>query len=217
MSKPIRKRSVARNVEDKAELRGAILKAARQIVIAKGFGELSIRKLAAEIGYAPGTIYLYFKSRDEIVREICVQGFAELGTAMMAAGEKETEPIAKFTALLKSYVDFAVKNPETYRLSFMENPQFADEMFRLAPLETEHGAGRKALNSLAIALKELKEIGEISETEDETLLAEIFWTAIHGAVSLKLIYPAIPFNSVEKLIDKTIQTLFRGLKNDSLR
>jgi AcrR family transcriptional regulator len=45
-----------------------IFAAARELVLRKGFAELSIRKLADEIGYAPGTIYLYFKSRDEMSR-----------------------------------------------------------------------------------------------------------------------------------------------------
>jgi AcrR family transcriptional regulator len=84
MSRTKRKkiRSVARKDEQKAELREMILETARELALQKGFAELSIRKLAEEIGYAPGTIYLYFKNRDEIVREICVRGFAALAEEM---------------------------------------------------------------------------------------------------------------------------------------
>ncbi len=208
----VKKKAIARKVEAKAELRETILNAAREMVLEKGYGELSIRKLAEKIGYASGTIYLYFANRDELVREICVRGFSELGAVMEKAVERESEPKKRLIALLKSYAEFAVENPETYRLSFMENPVFTEQLFRNEPLETENGAGIRALNSIIDAISALKQNDEILITEDENLLAEVFWTAIHGVVSLKLIYPAIPFNSIEKLVDKTIQTLLKGIE-----
>src|SRR6185369_14904571 len=92
-------RGVARKDEQKAELRETILATARDLVLQKGFAELSIRKLADEIGYAPGTIYVYFKNRDEIVREICVRGFAGLADRMKSAADV-VDPQARLAALL---------------------------------------------------------------------------------------------------------------------
>lgn len=206
------KKIVARKTEQKIELREKILDAAREMVLKNGYGDLSIRKLAEKIDYAPGTIYLYFENRDAIVREICLRGFSELNAKMQIAAKEKSEPKKRIIALLESYADFAVSNPETYHLSFMEDPKFTEEMFRNAPLETENGAGRQALQTIIDEFQDLKKNGKISETEDENLLAEVFWTAIHGIVSSKLIYPAIPFNSVEKLVEKTIQTLLKGLE-----
>ena len=212
MSRTKRKkiRSVARKDEQKAELREMILVTARELVLQKGFAELSIRKLAEEIGYAPGTIYLYFKNRDEIVREICVRGFSALAEEMKSAADV-VDPQERLAALLRAYADFAVNNPETYRLSFMEDPKFTEEMFRSAPLDAEDGAGRQAYDAIVRALRDLKQSGELAGGEDETLLAEVLWTGVHGAVSLKLIYPAFPTNSTEVLVDKMIHTLLNGL------
>ena len=61
------------------------------------------------------------------------------------------------------------------------------------------------------ALRDLKQSGKLAGGEDETLLAEVLWTGVHGAVSLKLIYPAFPTNSTEVLVDKMIHTLLNGL------
>lgn len=148
----------------------------------KGSGELSIRKLAEEIGYAPGTIYLYFKNRDESVREICVRGFAALAEEIMTLKN----------VLSLSYAEFAVNNPETYRLSFMEDPEFTEEMFRAAPLEAEDGAGRQAFAAVVKTVQELKRSRKLKRGEDETLLAEVIWAGVHSVVSLKLTYPAFP-------------------------
>lgn len=203
-------RSVARRDNQKAELREMILATARELVMQKGFAELSIRKLADAIGYAPGTIYLYFKDRDELVREICVGGFAALSEEMkVVAGA--ADPLKRLVALMHAYADFAVKNPETYRLSFMEDPKFTEEMFRTAPLEGKGGAGRQAFAAVVKAVGDLKRSGKLGRKEDENLLAEVLWAGVHGVVSLKLIYPAFPTNSTEALVNKMIHTLLKGV------
>lgn len=199
-------KTVARKSSDKAELRELILVCAREMVLQNGFANLSIRKLADKIGYAPGTIYLYFKNRDDLVREICLRGLAQLSEKMQSATDAINAQ-ARLTALLRAYADFAMENSDTYRLSFMENPAFTHEMMRAAPLETEDGAGRRAFAQIVGTLQELKQNCQLAAGEDENLLAEMLWVAVHGIVSLKLIYPAFPTNSVETLIDKIIETM----------
>ena len=187
-----------------------ILEAAREIVLQQGFAALSIRKLAEAIGYAPGTIYLYFKNRDALTREICLQGFAELSDQLNLVAET-ADPQARLTALLYAYADFALQNPETYRLSFMEDPKFAEEIMRAAPLEGEDGAGRQAFARIVEAVAALKQSREICHEEDETLIAELFWTGVHGIVSLKIIYPAFPMTPADVLIEKMIERLLASL------
>ena len=213
MSSPKTKRTrdVARHDQQKSELRERILATARELVLRKGFAELSIRKLADAIGYAPGTIYLYFTNRDEIVREICLRGFAELFEQMKSAADV-VDPRERLAGLLRAYANFAVNNPETYRLSFMEDPKFTKEMFRSARLEREGGPGWQAFGAVVKALRDLKQGSKVARGENENLLAEVLWTAVHGVVSLKLIYPAFPTNSTEVLVNKMIQTLLNGLR-----
>lgn len=204
-------RSVARKDEQKAELRDMILERARELVLQKGFAEFSVRRLAEAIGYAPGTIYLYFKNRDDLVREICVRGFAALSEAMGAAAEV-ADPRERLAALMRAYADFAVNNHETYRLSFMEDPKFTEEILCAAPLEADDGAGRQAFAAVVKAVGDLKRGGKLVRGEDENLLAEVLWAGVHGVISLKLIYPAFPTNSTEILVNKMIRTLLKGLR-----
>lgn len=204
-------RSIARKANEKAELREMILETARKLVLQKGFAELSIRKLADTIGYAPGTIYLYFKNRDEITREICVRGFTQLYEEMKSVADL-ADPQQRLTALLQAYAHFAIQNPETYRLSFMEDPKFTEEMFRSAPLELEDGAGRQAFASIVKAVRDLKQADKLISEEEAILLAEMLWTGVHGVVSLKLIYPAFPTHSTDTLVNKMIETMLKGMQ-----
>src|SRR5215475_15399417 len=147
------KKVIARKEDEKAKLKAKILGTAREIVIHEGFGALSIRKLAEKIGYAPGNIYLYFAGRDEIAREICRQSYAEMLAAIEhAAGVKD--PLGRLKALLKAYADFAEARPETYKLAFMQDPQFNEVMFRQPPIAEENGAGLQAFGLIVDALDE---------------------------------------------------------------
>ena len=55
----------------------------------------------------------------------------------------------------------------------------------------------QAYAAIVKALRDLKRSGRLACGEDETLLAEVLWTGVHGAVSLKLIYPAFPKGHIE--------------------
>lgn len=66
-------------------------------------------------------------------------------------------------------------------------------------------------------LRELKNESKIDLEENEHLLAELLWTAVHGIVSLKLIYPAFPVNPIEGLIDKLIETILAKAAKTRIR
>jgi AcrR family transcriptional regulator len=205
------KKVIARNADEKAKLKVKILEAAREIVIRDGFGALSIRKLAEKIGYTPGNIYLYFAGRDEIAREICRQSYAEILAAIEQAARVK-DPMERLKALLKSYADFAEARPETYKLAFMQDPQFNEVMFRQTAIDEESGAGHQAFRLIVDALGELKKTGKIDKHASTRQLAEVLWAGVHGVVSLKLIYPAFPATSTRELVKTMIRTLINGLR-----
>jgi AcrR family transcriptional regulator len=205
------KKVIARKEGEKAKLKAKILETAREIVIREGFSALSIRKLAEKIGYAPGNIYIYFTGRDEIAREICRQSYAEMLAAFEQAASVK-EPMERLKALLKSYADFAESQPETYKLAFMQDPKFNEEMFRQTAIDEENGAGHRAFCLIVDALDELKQSGKIYKPANTRQLAEVLWAGVHGVVSLKLIYPAFPATPTPKLVRTMIRTLFNGLR-----
>ncbi|MBK7338149.1 MAG: helix-turn-helix transcriptional regulator [Saprospirales bacterium] len=56
-----------RKEREKVELRGLILKGAMEVFLEEGFENTSIRRIAERVEYSPGTIYVYFKDKDEIL------------------------------------------------------------------------------------------------------------------------------------------------------
>jgi len=74
------------NVTDKRE---AILRAAISVFARKGYFNSKVSDIAGEAGIADGTVYLYFKSKDEILHSIFDRAMAEF----IAEGRSEIEEI----------------------------------------------------------------------------------------------------------------------------
>jgi AcrR family transcriptional regulator len=71
-------RRAERKYRQRAANRGAIVEAARRVAAREGTNELSLRAVAAEAGYAPASVYEYFRNRAELVLALAAD---ELGQA----------------------------------------------------------------------------------------------------------------------------------------
>ena len=74
-----------RRSRQRAANRGSILAAARRVAEARGPAELSLRAAAAEAGYAPATVYAYFRNRAELVLALAADELGNLARAMREA------------------------------------------------------------------------------------------------------------------------------------
>ena len=202
-----------RKERQKAELRQQILRAAREIVFRDGFAALTMRKIAEAVEYAPGTIYLYFESRDEIAKQLCIQGFQELLEALQPA-TAIANPLDRLIAIAKSYVCFDTINSETYRLIFMENPKFTNAALQETPIDASGGPGSQTFHFLVSAFDELKAQHRMTTDADSVHFAQVLWTALHGIVSLKLTCAGFLTAPAEELVTTMVRTFLDGLRQD---
>jgi TetR/AcrR family fatty acid metabolism transcriptional regulator len=87
MAKAVRSAAASRpSIADKRE---AILRAAVKVFARKGFFNSKVADIATETGIADGTVYLYFKSKDEILHSI----FDQAMEAFIEEGKKELAQI----------------------------------------------------------------------------------------------------------------------------
>ena len=59
-----------RTDHSREELEALIVKVSRNIISEQGLSQLSTRKIAAEIGYSPGTIYNVFSDLDAVISKV---------------------------------------------------------------------------------------------------------------------------------------------------
>src|SRR5712691_12093728 len=73
-----------------ADKREAILRAAIRVFAHNGYFNSKVADIAGEAGVADGTVYLYFKSKEEILHSIFDRSMEEA----IAAGRKQLEGLA---------------------------------------------------------------------------------------------------------------------------
>ena len=89
-------------ITDKRE---AILRAAIKVFAGKGYFNSKVADIAGEAGIADGTVYLYFKSKDEILHSIFDRAMEEF----IAEGRRELAsidgPVAKLTRIAELHFE----------------------------------------------------------------------------------------------------------------
>src|SRR5215471_1856492 len=108
-----------RRAREKQELRQEILDAARDLFVRQGFENVSMRKIAEKIEYSPTTIYLYFKDKADLLDCICEETFARLIRKQTILDQTVADPIERLRRGLRGYIEFGLKHPNHYRVTFM--------------------------------------------------------------------------------------------------
>lgn len=166
-----------RKQREKEEMRSLILDAARSIFLEKGFEQASIRNIAEKIEYSPGTIYLYFRDKDEIFHALHEEGFRRMLEKMQPLQHVE-DPFERLKALGHTYLEFARNNKDFYQLMFIMD----------APIKHEENdenwhMGHQSLNFLKQVLRQCQERGRFQGMDIEYLSFTI-WSAVHGMSAL---------------------------------
>lgn len=165
-----------RKQREKEEMRLRILEAARDIFIEKGYDQASMRNIADKIEYSPGTIYLYFKEKDDIFRELHNQGFFMLLEKMQGAGSIE-DPFERLKEMGRLYMEFAFTNKDFYDLMFiMKTPL---KLSANEPWEM----GCRAFAYLEEVVQESIDRGYFPN-RNVHFLAFTLWAGLHGMCAL---------------------------------
>ena len=93
-----------RKARDKENLRALILQGAKKLFVEHGIEQTTIRKIAEEINYSVGTIYVYFKDKNAILHALHSQGFSELGSRFQVLF-KVKDPMERLRSMGRVYLD----------------------------------------------------------------------------------------------------------------
>jgi AcrR family transcriptional regulator len=75
-------RRVERKTRQRAANRSAIIEAAKRVAAREGAGALSLRAVAAEAGYAPASVYEYFRNRGDLVLALASEDLTQIARAL---------------------------------------------------------------------------------------------------------------------------------------
>jgi AcrR family transcriptional regulator len=196
----------SRKARQKQQLRDQILAAARQLFVTDGYHGLSMRRLAEKIEYSPTAIYLHFRDKDDLVLSLCEETFGRLVRELESV-PPQRDPIAQLKLGLRRYIDFGLKNPQHYLVTFV----LPDAHRHDPSAAADTTAGMRALGILraeierCIAAKKLRRV-------DVDTATRVLWSAIHGVTSLLIVFPNFPWGDRETMIGMAIDGAVEGLR-----
>jgi AcrR family transcriptional regulator len=195
--------ATTRRARQRAELKAMILDAARQVFIHDGYEQVSMRKLAEKIEYSPGTIYLHFKSKDELLASLVEESFVKLRAALEKA--RRDDAVETLRAGLHAYVDFGLRYPNHYHFAFMLRPR---------TVSSSTYKPHRAFAFLREVVRRCVECGRFRKVDVETA-AQTLWAAVHGVTSLLITRPQFPWVRPNALVAAVIDNSIRGFLADA--
>lgn len=197
-----------RKAREKEELRDLILQGANKLFVEKGIEQTTMRSIANAIDYSVGTVYVYFKDKNEILHELHTKGFVELSSRFKVL-YMVGDPMERLRAMGKVYIQFANENPDMYDLMFnIKAPvEFLNEKEG-----QEWNEGKATFNVLRTTTQACMEGGHFKGHDLEPM-AFMIWSLVHGMCSLDIGLRAKgvnledPANIVEKAYNEFLKIM----------
>ncbi len=191
--------------EREAVARG-ILDAARELFVAEGYQNVSIRKIAERIEYSPAAIYGYFASKDDIFFALAEEGFRLLFACEEAA---EPEPTAREHSRRRSsrFYEFSRTHPEYFALMFVDRsvPRISQDWARF-------GFVREMRETMAAGIQRAIDSGAFPVGTDPESVFRILMSAVHGVAVLRLCERLAPGDDADALARDTLEAALAGLR-----
>jgi AcrR family transcriptional regulator len=197
-----------RRSRQKESLRQEILDAAGDLFVRQGYESVSMRKIADKVEYAPGTIYLYFKDKAEILDTLCRQTFEKLRARLDAIGHDPGDPVEALRRGLRAYIQFGLDHPNQYMVTFVVAKSQAEIAEKSGAM-----AGMGCFDCLRAIVRQCLEGGYINGgSVDDT--AQALWCAIHGVTALLVSNCRFPFIEQSRLIERVLDIQIKGVRKD---
>jgi AcrR family transcriptional regulator len=181
------------------ELRRTILDAAREAFATGRYESVSMRAMAEAIGLSHGSIYGYFKDKDEIFEALVRESFDQLAAALRRMPGRGGDPVRFLKRAGRKYVEFGLQNPGAYEFAFMlRRPGPAPQKPHLA-YEYLRAAVKRCIDQKRF------------RTRNVDAASQALWAAVHGITALLIVRPSFPWANKKTLIGRVVDSAVDGL------
>lgn len=195
-----------RKLREKEKRRDDIIAAARKVFSAKGFNSATMEEIASAAELSPGTLYLYFKNKEELHTSLSINILKHLGVQIKKVVDENIsveEKIARFCDVFIEVYDY--------------DPNILINLFHLQSGETLHNLSEEVMQQLKkysslahgaiiAVVKEGIDTG-IFIDEHPAAMADVLWGSYAGIVlwvdSKRLL------NDQKDFVRPTLRTAFK--------
>jgi AcrR family transcriptional regulator len=193
------------------ERKSQILTAAEQVLTEVGLDSFTVDKVVTKAGIAKGTVYKYYKSKDEVFSEISVKALKKLLEVFKAGAEEKESVVDKLKSVPLSYYQYSLDYPAYHELlEYMERPEFT----------VMHGDFMKvshALQNFTLDMfKAGQENGELKPHLNPIISTNVMWASCLGVVQFVESKGKLLLNreqiSQQEIVTEFSEILIEGMK-----
>ena len=202
-----------RKEREKERRRQQIMVAAKRVFSIKGFGRATMEDIANEAELSPGTLYLYFKSKDDLCASLSLRVLEYFFLRMKhVAAEKNLDYRQKIAALKKALFDVYEFDPLILKNLFFLQSKEAVQLLTPELMAEINDLSDQAMDKIA-SIFETDLCEEYRTKQHPSELAQIAWATFYGLVLWEKSDGEVEENKahLKKKLDHAFEIFERGM------
>ncbi len=173
-----------------------------------GYRGLTVRNIAARMGYVPGTLYNVFENVDDLVLQLLGNTLDRLHGLLSELATNTGGLEARLKSVARSYIAFVWKHPKLWNVMFehhLPEGQLVPDWYH-----------EKAYRLLQLVEQVIAPLFPSGRKKNLLHHAHILWAGVHGICAVQLTDKVVmKGESAEAMADSLISNYLRGLRERS--
>lgn len=204
-----------RKEREKEQRKNDIIDAAEKVFFEKGYENATMDEVADKAELSKGTLYLYFKTKEELHMAVSVRALKILKKMLMNAVSEKNSTWENILAIGRSYVEFAREFQDYFRtILHFENKECMDH------IQQKYAEFAEEADPMSLFIRMLEKgihDGSVRSDISPSLLAHILWTQTTGVLKLagmKHMHVDLENTSEDAIINGHLEIISNGIRKN---
>lgn len=176
-------------------LRERVLETAEEIIAAEGARQVTMRRIASAVDYAPTVLYRLFANKDDLMDHLIVRGYDGVRRRYEEVlSGSNLEPLETLAAVLDAYCGYALDHPNHYQMWFATGKIRREK----GQLTMRHGRLEFVVFQVWLDCIEACRVAGLFPGRGQYQVFQVLWSRVHGVISLRLQHPDLPWPTAKK-------------------
>src|SRR5437763_5604486 len=190
--------------DEVAQARADVCRVAEALFARDGVEGVTMREIAAELGWSSTTAYRYFRNKEEILAAVRAAAYNRFCDVIETATQSSADARKSARSVGQAYLAFALANRDAYRMMFDVSQADVTGNAELSQ------ATARARRSMVSYVTPLIAMGVLRG--DAQALGQMLWAAAHGLVMLRLSGIVASDTELRRLHEQTMSALVQGTR-----
>lgn len=190
----------SKNINEKERKRSHLLEVAETLIKSRGLDRLNMDEVAENASVSKGTLYLYFKNKNDLILGICSKATEILTNRIAAILTKDLTGLEMVREMGSEFLSYVTEHPEYFStMRFFHNLQDTEELNENKYVTRCQQNKDASFTSMVRAIQIGMQDGSINPDFDPKELAILLWGTSLGIMSVAYFHQNKPhFELIEK-------------------